>query len=303
MPNAGHIVHMPAHVYVRVGRYADAIGRNVHAVHADQQHLGDFAPDGAYRLAYHPHNHHFLWFAATMAGRRAQALDAARQTAAATSRDLLRAPGMAALQHYLVTPLYAMVRFGDWRGVLAEPAPPADLPYPTGVWHYARALALSATGDAAGAGRELAALEAARADTALASLRIWDLNRADALLDIAIAAVRGELAARRGDHAAAIAELRRGAAIEDRLTYDEPPTWHLPVRHQLGAVLLDARRPAEAERAYREDLRRHPENGWALRGLQQALAAQGRGAEAREVASRLAAAWRSADVLPHASRF
>jgi pimeloyl-ACP methyl ester carboxylesterase/tetratricopeptide (TPR) repeat protein len=291
MPGAGHIVHMPAHVYVRVGRYADAIDRNVHAVHADEAHLADLAPDGAYRLAYYPHNYHFLWFAATMAGRRDQAIDAARQTAAKTNVDLLRAPGMGALQHYLVTPLYALVRFEDWAGVLREPAPPADLPYPTGVWHYARALAFAATGRTAEAEDALARLVAARADGALASVAIWDLNRADALLDVAIAAVRGDLAARRGDHAGAIAALRRGVALEDALTYDEPPTWHLPVRHQLGDVLLAAGRPAEAERTFREDLRRHAENGWALRGLQRALVAQGRQVEARAVAARLQKAW------------
>jgi tetratricopeptide (TPR) repeat protein len=303
MPGAGHIVHMPAHVYVRVGRYADAIDRNVHAVHADEAHLADLAPDGAYRLAYYPHNYHFLWFAATMAARKAQAIDAARQTAAKTNVDLLRAPGLGALQHYLVTPLYALVRFEDWARVLAEPAPPADLPYPTGVWHYARALAFAAMGRTAEAEDALARLVAARADPALASVTIWDLNRADALLDIAIAAVRGDLAARRGDHAGAIATLRRGVALEDALTYDEPPTWHLPVRHQLGDVLLAAGRPTEAERTFREDLRRHAENGWSLRGLQRALGAQGRQAESRAVAARLQKAWGAAQVTQqHAGR-
>jgi pimeloyl-ACP methyl ester carboxylesterase/tetratricopeptide (TPR) repeat protein len=300
MPAAGHLVHMPAHIYVRVGRYADAVESNVHALHADDAHLSDFAPDGAYRLAYHPHNHHFLWFAATMAGRRAQAMEAARRTAATTDTVLMRVPALSPLQHFLVTPLYAMVRFGDWAGVLAAPAPAADLPYPTGVWRYARSIALSATGRTDEAEAELAALVAARG--AVGDIAVG-INRADAVLDVAIAAARGELLARRGDRAAAVAELRRGVALEDALLYDEPPAWHLPLRLQLGAVLLDANRPADAARAYREDLRRHPENGWALRGLQQALAAEGRHDEARAVAARLQRAWRAADVPLRASRF
>ncbi len=272
MPGAGHIVHMPAHIYIRVGRYDDAIDRNVHALHADEQHIADLAPDGAYRLGYYPHNAHFLWFAATMAGREDVAVDAARKTRDLTNKEMMREAGLGALQHYTVTPLYAYVRFGRWQDVLAEPAPPADLPYPTGIWHYARALAYAATGDVAKAEAELSALKVKREDKALEGETIWGLNAMRAVLDIAVEAASAEIALAKGDTAAALQHLRKGVELEDALIYDEPPTWHLPVRHQLGKVLAAQGQLAEAEKVYREDLKRHPANAWATRGLDAVLA-------------------------------
>jgi tetratricopeptide (TPR) repeat protein len=303
MPGAGHVVHMPGHIYIRVGRYADAIERNVHALHADAPHIADMPPDGVYRLALHPHNAHFLSFAASMIGRSQQALDAARLTRAKVDTVMMRAPGLGALQHYHMLPLLTMVRFGRWDAVLAEPEPAADLVYPRALRHYARALAFVARKDLAGAERERLALRALRADERMKAVTIWDLNGAGVLLDIADAAVTGELAASRRQWDAAIAALRKGVEIEDALTYDEPPAWHLPVRQQLGAVLLAAGRAREAEREYRLDLDRHPENGWSLLGLRESLVAQKRTTEAREVGARFAKAWATADVKTVASRF
>ena len=268
MPGAGHIVHMPAHIYIRVGRYEDAIDRNVHALHADEQHLPDLAPDGAYRLGYYPHNAHFLWFAATMAGREATAIEAAIKTSNLTNQEMMRAPGMGALQHYLVTPLFAYVRFSRWDDVLNAAAPPADLPYPTGVWHYARALAYTAKGEFAKADTELKALEAQRARPELKDVSIWGLNPGSAVLDIAQEAAAGELALAQGRTADAIAHFRNGLAIEDKLGYDEPPTWHLPVRQQLGAALIVAGDAAGARKMFEEDLERHPKNVWSLKGIE-----------------------------------
>ena len=298
MPGAGHVVHMPAHVYIRVGRYADAIERNVHALHADEPHLAEMPADGAYRLALHPHNAHFLSFAASMIGRSAQALDAAAQTRAKTDTAMLRAPGLGALQHYYMLPLLANVRFGRWDAVLAEPDVAEDLPYPRALRHYARALARIAKGDASAAELELASLRRLRADERLKAVTIWDLNTSTSLLDIAQATVEGELAAARSDWTASIAALRRAVATEDALTYDEPPPWHLPARQQLGVVLLRAGRAAEAERVFRQDLVRHPENGWSLAGLAASLRAQGRVAEAGRVQERFHRAWATADVPP-----
>ena len=298
MPGAGHVVHMPAHVYIRVGRYADAIERNVHALHADEPHIAEMPADGAYRLALHPHNAHFLSFAASMIGRSAQALDAAAQTRAKTDTAMLRAPGLGALQHYYMLPLLANVRFGRWDAVLAEPELAEDLPYPRALRHYARALARIAKGDVSAAETELASLRRLRADERLKAVTIWDLNTSTSLLDIAQATVEGELAAARSHWTASIAALRRAVATEDALTYDEPPPWHLPARQQLGVVLLRAGRAAEAERVFRQDLVRHPENGWSLAGLAGSLRSQGRVAEAGRVQERFRGAWATADVPP-----
>ena len=298
MPAAGHVVHMPAHVYIRVGRYADAIDRNVHALHADEPHLAEMPADGVYRLALHPHNAHFLFFAASMIGRASQATEAARQTRAKTDTTMLRTPGLGALQHYHAMPLLAAVRFGRWDAVLAEPEPAADLPYLRALRHYARAMAHLAARDTGAAVRELADLRRQRADERVKAVTIFDLNPGSALLDIAQASVEGELAAVRNDWPAAVAALRRAVSAEDALTYDEPPPWHVPTRQQLGGVLLRAGRGAEAESVFRQDLERHPENGWSLAGLAVALRAQGKSAEADRADARFRRAWSSADVPP-----
>ncbi len=303
MPGVGHIVHMPGHIYIRVGRYVDAMEANIHAVHADEEVLPDQSSDGVYALAYYPHNYHFLWFAASMAGAGERAIEAARKTADNVNRDLMRKPGMEALQHYLVTPLYAAVRFGRWRDILAEPAPPSDLVYPTGVWRYARALAYTALDDLGAAERELDALRELARDPALADQLIWGLNPMSAVLEIATAVVEGEMAVRRGDFDLAVKRLEDAVAVETTLLYDEPPTWHLPVRHNLGAVLLEAGRAADAERVYRANLEVFRENGWALAGLREALLAQGKADEAAAVEARLEVAWREADVDITGSRF
>jgi tetratricopeptide (TPR) repeat protein len=303
MPGAGHIVHMPAHIYIRVGRYADAVEANVHAAHADEAILEDITPDGAYKLAYYPHNYHFLWFAASMSGQSARALEAARQLATKVDTSMMRAPGLGALQHFLITPMYALVRFGRWDDILREPAPPADLVYPTGIWHYARALAFTAQNKLDEAAAELPEIERARDNPAIEGMLFWDLNSARAVLAIATEAAAAELAAKRGDRNKAITHLRKAIELEDGLTYDEPPTWHLPVRQQLGAILLSAGRPAEAETAYRQDLERHPKNGWSLYGLTQSLRAQNRAADARAIDAEFKTAWQSADIQLTASRF
>ncbi|HJU65767.1 MAG TPA: alpha/beta hydrolase, partial [Gemmatimonadaceae bacterium] len=296
MPGAGHVVHMPGHIYIRVGRYADAIERNVHALHADEERIQDMAPDGVYRLALHPHNAHFLSFAASMIGRSAQALEAAQLTRAKVDTMMMRQPGLGALQHYYMLPTLTRVRFGEWDEILAEPAVAEDLPYPAAVRHYARALAFTAKKDLAAAEREVAEVRKLRADPRVATVTVWDLNPVTTLLDISIETVLAEIATERGDYDAAIRHLRKAAELEDGLAYDEPPVWHLPVRQQMGVVLLAARRAAEAERAYREDLERHPENGWSLYGLTTALEAQGKKQEAAQVRARFEKVWSGADV-------
>ena len=303
MPGAGHIVHMPSHIYIRVGRYADAIEANEGAVHAHGMHA-ELAPGTGpdeFDQGYGSHNYHFLAFAAQMAGNRELALETARQLEARVDPGMMQSVG--ALQHYAMTPLRVMVRFGMWDEILAEPAPPGDLAYPTGTWRFVRGMALARTGRIDEADLELAELRSILTSGALDGVDIWSLNSAGSLLAVGERVLTGEIDAARGDTDAAVGALAEGIELEDALTYDEPPPWFLPVRHILGAVLLDAGRDAEAESVYEASLRQFADNGYALRGLQLALQEQGRQADADAAGQRLAVAWRVADVELPGSRF
>jgi tetratricopeptide (TPR) repeat protein len=303
VPGAGHLVHMPAHTYIRMGRYHDAALTNIRATAADDSYVTQCRAQGLYPLVYVPHNHHFLSAAATMEGWSAKAIEAALGTDAKTHHELMGEPGLGALQHYSLIPLYVYVRFGRWDDILAHPAPPADLFYPTGIWHYARGRAFVGKGQLADAQRELTVLAAIAKRPDLEKVTIWDINSAATLLQIAEKVLAGEIAAGEGDFAAAVRLLREGVRIEDSLRYQEPSDWMYPVRHSLGAVLLEAGRAREAEAVYREDLEINPDNGWALFGLMQSLEAQGKTAEAARVKERFDLAWAHADVELAASRF
>jgi tetratricopeptide (TPR) repeat protein len=293
MPGAGHVVHMPAHVYLRVGRYADAARANLAAVASDRRYVARHARAGDfYPTFYTPHNTHFLWATYLLSGQRARALGAARRLRREVPVAAARAN--ASLEAFLSAAVLTPARFGDWDAVLAEPAPPADLRYARGTWHYARGLAHAARGDLARGAAELDTLRALAAGTP-ASVVIM-LNPAPAVLELAADVLAGELALRQGRTEAGLAHLREAVRREDALTYDEPPPWYHATRHLLGTALLGLGRAAEAEAAFRDDLRAYPENGWSLAGLERALRAQGRGDEARAAAARLARAWRDADV-------
>ena len=305
MPGAGHIVHMPSHIYIRVGRYADAIEANQGAVHAhgmNAEPAPDQGPDG-FDQGYGSHNFHFLSFAAQMAGNRALALETARELEARIDPEMMRSPGLGALQHYLVTPLRVMVRFGMWDEILAEPAPPEDLAYPRGTWIYARGMAFARTDRPAEAETELEALRTLLGGEALEGVTVWELNSAHTLLSIGERVLTGEVEAARGNTDAAVVALAEGVDMETDLTYDEPPPWHLPVRHVLGAVLLDADRAGEAEAVYLASLEQFPDNGYALRGLELCLHAQDDAAGASAAREQFVVAWRAADVELPGSRF
>ncbi|HET9358797.1 MAG TPA: alpha/beta hydrolase [Vicinamibacterales bacterium] len=298
MPSAGHMVHMPAHIYIRVGRYADAAEANVRAIAADEDYLAQCQVQGLYPISYYPHNLHFLWAAATLEGRRAVALDAARKVAAKVPHH--HAGALSWTADFPVTPMLAYARFGLWQDALTEPKPPANEPYAVGIWHYSRGLAFAARAQLDRAVGELAALKAITKHEAFATT----LKDLPLLTNLQIAAriVDGELTMRRGDAASAIALLKEAVEIEDGIPYNEPPVWHHPSRQVLGALLLEAGRAAEAEAVYREDLARFPENGWSLFGLKQSLDAQGRGAEGADVQRRFEKAWARADIRLTSSR-
>ena len=300
VPGAGHLVHMPSHVYMRVGRYTDAAAANRHAIAVDQQYLAVAKPDGVYPMMYYPHNIHFLWAAASMEGRSADALQAAQAVAAQLSPDMLRAMPM--VEAFDVTPLYALARFGQWNELLQQAAPAEEFNFSLAIWHYARGLALAATQQYDAAAQEQAAVAALAAEMP-ADRIVGDNTPAQALLRLAAITLAGELAARRGATDDAVRDLEEAVRVQDSLPYSEPPPWYYPTRQSLGAVLLAAGRPKEAEAVYREDLTRNPENGWSLYGLEQSLRAQGAVPEATRVAARFHKAWAHADVTLAASRF
>jgi tetratricopeptide (TPR) repeat protein len=294
MPGEGHMVHMPAHIYIRVGRWNDAVKANQHAIHTDEVFIEGQQPKGVYPLAYYPHNIHFLAFASTMAGRSAMAIEASRTLTSKVNLDAARQVGM--LQEMLPYQALTLTTFGRWDDVLATPLPPSDIRLSYAMAHYARGVAYAAKGQWADAEAALGTVKEINAATPA------DAD-AKTALSIAERALVGEIAARRGDVNAAITQFREAVTIEDAGLYFEPPKWYYPIRHSLGAALLKAGQNREAEQIYQEDLRRFPENGWALFGLAQALRAQGKTKEAAAVDRRFRQAWKDADVKLVASRF
>ena len=299
MPGAGHLVHMPGHIYLRLGLYKEAAEQNVHAVSIDHDYLAHRKLSGVYPMGYYPHNVHFLWSALTMEGRSQEAIKAARDL-----RDLVpweAAKQVPALEEFTPSLLFSLVRFGQWEEILTLPKPPAELSYTTAIWHYARGMALAATKRFDEAPQEHKALldltGSLPEDRTLGVTRVVDLAR------IAERVLAGEIAARQGQYDEAVTILNGAVKLEDALRYYEPPLWHIPVRHSLGAVLLQAKRPAEAERVYRLDLSQHPHNGWALFGLKQSLEAQQKTKEAAAVEVDFRKAWGRADITLLASRF
>lgn len=300
MPAAGHMVHMPAHIYQRVGRYADAAKSNELAIAADEDYISQCRAQGLYPMAYYPHNLHFLWFAATADGRSKLAIESARRTASQVNDDTLKAVPL--LAGFRVVPYLALTRFAKWDEMLREPEPPASSAYMRGTWHYARGTAFLGKGQTSQAEQELGKLEALMEDKSLDN-PLFSPNTGRAILSIAREVLDAEIEATKKNYNHAIGHLEKAVRLEDALVYTEPAEFHYPPRHALGAVLLEAKRPAEAETVYWEDLKRNRENGWALYGLMQALKAQGKNDDAALVEARFKKAWARADVTLNASRF
>jgi tetratricopeptide (TPR) repeat protein len=303
VPAAGHLVHMPAHIYIRVGRYADAASVNVKAISADEDYITQCRAQGIYPAAYYPHNIHFLNAVLAMDGRSSEALDSARKVAGHHDHATMHEPGFG-FAHLLKTiPLLTMVRFGHWDDILNEPQPPADQKFGNAMRHFARGYAQAAKGNAAEAQRELEELRKLSVDPAIEELKIFDLNSLGTLAKIAASMLDAEVARRAGKHDRAIAAYRKAVELDDALLYSEPPDWMLVPRHYLGEALLAAGRAKDAESIYREDLNRHRNNGWSLVGLEQSLRKQGRIKEADETAVIQAKSWARADIKLPASRF
>jgi tetratricopeptide (TPR) repeat protein len=291
MPGAGHLVHMPGHIYIRVGRYLDAIKANEHATHADETFIRDQRPGaGVYTLGYYPHNYDFLAFAASMIGRQRQAVESAEKMREIVPQEMAGEPGMTFMQHHMTRALQLYARFGRWDDILRAPEPREGLPHARLMWQYARGRALTAKGDLAGATAALERVRAAMQDSTLATMRL-EFNSSLSVAKIAEGVLAGHIAAARGDDRAAEAHLRRAAKAEASLVYGEPPEWTVPVQQELGVILLAAGRPADAEQAFRQDLERFPDNGWSLYGLAESLRGQGKTAEAETTLTRYRKVW------------
>ncbi|HSB45532.1 MAG TPA: hypothetical protein VLD60_11000 [Nitrospira sp.] len=299
MPGAGHLVHMPAHVYVRVGQYHDSAERNVRAAQIDEQYLARYSPSGDYADAYYSHNLHFLWASLMMEGRSAEALKTARVLMATITEEEARKDRIK--EQYLPAHMFTLIRFGRWDEMLREPPPPKDLHLMEGIWRLGRGLALVATGRLPGGEGEQHALSGLTKQIRRTKSPEEKLERE--LLKIADRLLAGEIAAHRQRYDESLKAMKEAVKIDESLQYSEPPLWPLSTRHYLGAILLMAGRAAEAESEYRVDLKRYPENGWALFGLIQSLKAQHKESEAADVTTRFEKAWAHSDVALTASRF
>ncbi len=292
MPGAGHLVHMPTHIYIKLGEWDLAAEDNAHALHADEEFINERHPTGVYPLGYYTHNFHVMWYALNMLGRSEDALKAARTIGERISPEVVKQ--IPSLEYFSPTVLYTLVRFSRWDDILKQPAPAAHLRYTTAIWHYARALAFTAREQTDSAAVERDSMVAIADE--LPADQMLNLNSSKSLLEIAKAHLAGEMAAQAGQVDEAVAQLQAAIQGEDQLVYDEPPAWYMPLRQRLGTILLAAGRPVRAEKVFREDLDRRPENGWSLYGLAQSLRAQNKLKPAEKIEERFERAWKTADV-------
>jgi tetratricopeptide (TPR) repeat protein len=290
-PSAGHLVHMPSHIYVRVGDYPNAVLSNQKAATADEAYIHSYHPTGTYPAMYYSHNLHFLAFAATMEGNSKTALDATTRLEANIAPHLKEMPPM---EWFNITRMVISVRFAKWQEIAKIPQPETRLRLTTMAWHFARGMAYAAQGQTAKAEAERKAM--AKLLAAIPPDEPFGFNRVHEVMGVGLAMLDGKIASSRHDYRAAVAALEKAVKIYDALRYDEPPDWYLPPREQLGAVLLAAGKPAEAEALFRADLRQNPKNGRSLFGLAEALKAQGKLSDAADATSQFQASWKNADV-------
>lgn len=301
VPGAGHLVHMPGHIYWRVGLYQDVITTNEHAIHSDETYIPDRGAQGMYVVGYYPHNIHFLSMAAQILGKSQLAIESARKVAEKIPDEV--AVAVPYVQAFDPMPYFALVRFGKWDEILVEPQPLADLKYTTGMWRWARGMALVATGDIASAQAEYDAIAALAQTDEMKNLYMYGFTTGTTNLSMAGHLLAADIAGAQGNVDKQIAELEAAVQVQDSLPYVEPPAWYFPNRDLLGAALLQSGRAADAEAVYRADLQEYRNNGWALFGLMKSLEAQNKTSEAAEVQKEFEKAWKDADVTLTASRF
>ena len=289
-PAEGHLAHMPAHIYARVGDHFASAHCNEAAIAADKKFLGETQEQGIYRMMYYSHNLHFLAFASCMNGNFAGAKDAAAKLVANV------APGVKAmpmLEGFLPTPIVVLFAFEHWNDLLKLPAPDPSFVTTNAVWHSLRGVAFANTGKTAEAEQEQKQFRELAAK--IPPEQMYDmLNNVGAVFKIHEHLLAAEIARSRHDDKAAIDSLKQAIAAEDALNYSEPPPWYPPVRPILGRVLLENKDFAEAEKIFRADLEKHPRNARALAGLRDCLNVQGRKYEADQIDQQFHAAWKVA---------
>jgi tetratricopeptide (TPR) repeat protein len=300
LPSAGHLVHMPSHIYIRTGRYHDGVIVNEKSIQADSTYISQCKVQGVYPMLYYPHNIHFLAACAFLEGNSKKALAAAWSVSANSDKKYLAESGT--VQHYYIIPYYTMVHLAKWDEILQLPKPGESLKYPVAIWHYARGMAFAAKSRLGEAQKELDQVKSLAADESQRSVLVWESNSTLDLMAIAAYVLEGEIASTLKDYDEAIDLFKKAISIEDKLNYTEPPDWFFSVRHSLGHTYLQAGKFAEAEKVYHEDLSNLPENGWALMGLFQSLKKQGRESEASEIEKRFNNAWAWADININSSR-
>ena len=299
VPGAGHLVHMPAHIYWRVGRYHDASAANIEAARVDEEYILQCNAQGFYPAAYYPHNIHFLWAASTMEGRSGLSINSALRVAKNVNLDQIKQ--FPTVEFFHTIPLLSYVRFGKWDEILKLSEPPADLQYSRGIHHYARGIALAATGQGDSAVEELDSLLRYQ-DTV--SINFLDKHGypASTLLEIAAELLKGDIEFYDKRYDEAASHFEKAVVLQDQLPYTEPPFWYYPTRQSLGHALIMMGEPYKAEAVYRQDLRDYPRNGWSMFGLVQSLKLQGKHIEASIIDKRFQEVWQMSDITLTASR-
>jgi len=292
VPGSGHLVHMPSHIYFRVGRYQDSALANIRAAEVDEAYIAQCNAQGFYPALYYPHNIHFLWASSTMQGQSALSLDSARRVVANVRVEQVEQ--FPTIQFFRTVPMLSLVRFARWEEILVEPEPHEPFAFARAIWHYGRGVAHAALGDPEAALIELAAIE--QLEPQVDEIFMGNVYPARDLLEIAKALLIGEMAYRSGNAASAVLAFEGAVAMQDALPYTEPPFWYYPTRQSLGAALLASDRVAEAQAVFERDLEQYPMNGWSMFGLAEALRRQGDDAGAGKVAARFETVWQFADV-------
>jgi tetratricopeptide (TPR) repeat protein len=295
VPAAGHLVHMPSHIYINTGQYHEGSRVNEEAVIADSTYIAECRAAGVYPQIYYPHNYHFLAATAALEGRGARAIEASFKMSEIIDKTYLRKPGFETTQHYITIPYNVLVKFAQWEKIISLPSPDLDLHYPRAIWHYARGMAFVNTGKVEKAKTELDSLSRLSQHEQVQNMKIWEINKTSEIVQIAILNLRAEMARHSGDLRLAARLLKEGIMIEDGLNYNEPPDWFFSVRHALGDLFMKMGDYALAEATYREDLKVFPKNGFALNGLYHALMLSDRTLEAAEVKVDFDKAWKHAD--------